>query len=167
VQKAVLATPYLQGRTALFFIPLFALLLIFLFDDLSRMKRGLAILSISLLILVTFLSGWHFVQRANTAMTVEWRYDADKKSLLKDLKAAKDKDFADRARISLGIDGLFSPSLTYYLKRGDSAWLEVHAVPPFDRYDFYYLRVTAGTPPTMFIKKYPFSDNVLLKTLRE
>ena len=167
VQKAVLATPYLQGRTALFFIPLFALLLIFLFDYLSRRKRGLAILSISLLILITFLSGWHFVQRANTAMTVEWRYDADNKSLLKDLKAAKDKDFADRARISLGIDALFSPSLKYYLKRGESAWLEVHAVPPFSRYDFYYLRVTAGTPPAIFIKKYPFSDNVLLKTLPE
>lgn len=167
VQKALLATPYLQGRTAIFFIPLVALLPIFLFDDLSRLKRGVSVASISLLVLLAFLSCYHFGQRANTAMTVEWRYDADKKALLKDLKAAKDKDFADRARISLGIDALFSPSLTYYLKRGDSAWLEVHSVPPFGRYDFYYLRVTAGTPPNVFIKKYPFSENVLLKTLPE
>ncbi|MCX6577769.1 MAG: hypothetical protein NTV82_15430, partial [Candidatus Aminicenantes bacterium] len=44
-QRALFNTAYLFGRTGLFFIPLFMLFLIFVFDDFSRLKRSLKIVS--------------------------------------------------------------------------------------------------------------------------
>jgi hypothetical protein len=140
VQKFLLGNPYLIGRTALFLIPLFTLLLIFLCQTLSRGRAGPKIVSVSLLAALTVLSVLHFAGRANTTMTVEWRRDADTKSMFKDLGDIKDKDFAPSSIISLGIDETLSTSLGYYLARTKSVWLEVRWAPPYKGSDFFYVK---------------------------
>jgi hypothetical protein len=168
VQRVVLGNPYLVGRTALFLIPLFTLLLIFLFDNLARWKAGLKIISLALLVTLTLLSLYHFSARASTAMTAEWRKDADTKTLLKDLQEIREKDLGGKAKIILGIDDVFYPSLQYYLKRGGAAWLDIRIVPPYQGINFYYLNDTVDSPRTMsldmiLIKAYPRSGNILVK----
>jgi hypothetical protein len=168
VQRVVLGNPYLAGRTALFLIPLFMLLIIFLFQDLARWKLGLKIVSLSLLIALTLLSLYHFSARASTAMTAEWRKDADTKTLLKDLQEIREKDLGGKAKIILGIDDVFYPSLQYYLKRGGAAWLDIRVVPPYQGINFYYLNDTVDSPRTasldmILIKAYPRSGNILMK----
>jgi len=172
VQKFLLGTPYLIGRTALFLIPLFTLLLIFLCQTLSRGSAGPKIFSVSLLAVLTILSALHFSGRANTTMTVEWRRDAATKSMFKDLGEIKDKDFAPSSIISLGIDETLSTSLHYYLARTKSAWLEVRMAPPYKGNDFYYLKDPSdGTwtvgPGLVLVKRYPVSGNVLVKSKQE
>ncbi len=167
IQNILLGTPYLAGRTALFFIPLFTLLLIFLFHDLVRLKAGQKVASIALLTALTILGLYHFSARASTVMTAEWRKDADTKILLKDLQEFRDKDIARQGKISLGIDAVFYPSLQYYLKRGSAAWLDVHIVPPYKGCDFYYLNDTIGSSRTAslgmrLVKEYPRSGNILV-----
>jgi hypothetical protein len=147
---------------------LFSLLLLFLFRELAKGKAALKAVSISLLWVIACLGIYHFAERADTAMTVEWRSDADIKSLLEDLKTRKKLDFPERPRISLGIDDIFYPSLAYYLKRGASAWLEVDTVPPYAGYDFYYLEDAFDStrsilPQLILIKSYPLSGNLLTK----
>jgi hypothetical protein len=167
VQRVLFDNPYLIGRTGLFLIPLFTLLLIFLLHKLALRGAVLKVISISVLAIVAFLAFYHFVEQANTALTVEWRSDADTKDLLKDLKMIKDKDFSKRPRISLGIDEYFYPCLAYYEKRGASAWLEVEVVPPDPGYDFYYLGDTVDRSTIILIKPYPRSGNLLAKPKNE
>jgi len=172
VQKFLLGNPYLIGRTALFMIPLFTLLLIFLCQTLSRGRAGPKIVSVSLLAVLTILSALHFSGRANTAMTVEWRRDADTKSMFKDLGEIKDKDFAASSIISLGIDETLYTSLQYYLAWTKSAWLKVRMAPPYKGNDFYYIKDpsdgawTVG-PSLVLVKRYPVSGNVLVKSKQE
>jgi len=168
VQRVGLGNPYLAGRTALFLIPLFTLLLIFLFKDLARWKAGLKIASLSLLVALTLLSLYHFSARASTAMTAEWRKDADTKMLFKDLQEIRDKNLGGQPKIILGIDDVFYPSLQYYLKRGGAAWLDIRIVPPYQGNNFYYLNDTVDSPRTasldmILIKAYPRSGNILMK----
>lgn len=171
-QKFLLGNPYLIGRTALFLIPLFTLLLIFLCQALSQGRAGPKIVSVSLLAVLTVLSLLHFAGRANTTMTVEWRRDADTKSMFKDLGAIKDKDFAPSSIISLGIDETLSTSLRYYLARTKSVWLEVRMAPPYRGNDFYYIKDpsdgawTVG-PGLVLVKRYSVSGNVLVKSKQE
>ena len=172
IQRIVLGTPHLVGRTALFFIPLFTLLIIFLFKDLGQGKAGLKIVSLALLVALTLLSLYHFSARASTAITAEWRKDADTKVLLKDLQEIRDEDLGGRAKISLGIDDVFYPSLQYYMKRGSAAWLDIRIVPPYQGSDVYYLNDTVDSARTaslnmILIKAYPRSGNILFKPRSE
>ena len=172
VQRVAMGTPYLVGRTALFLIPVFTLLLIFLFEDLARWTAGLKIVSVSLLATLTLLSLYHFSARASTAMTAEWRKDADTKMLLKDLQEIREKNLGGKVKISLGIDDVFYPSLQYYLKRGSAAWLDIRIVPPYQGSHFYYLNDTVDSPRTasldmILFKAYPRSGNILMKPRQE
>jgi hypothetical protein len=171
-QKFLLGNPYLIGRTALFMIPLFTLLFVFLCQAFSRGRAGPKIVSVSLLAALTVLFVYHFAGRANTTMTVEWRSDADTKSMFKDLGDIKDKDFAPSSIISLGIDETLSTSLRYYLARTKSVWLEVRWAPPYKGSDFFYVKDpsdgawTVG-PGLVLVKRYPVSGNVLVKSKQE
>jgi hypothetical protein len=172
VQKFLLGNPYLIGRTALFLIPLFTLLLIFLCHTLSRGSAGPKIVSISILAALTVLSVLHFAGRANTTMTVEWRRDADTKSMFKELGDIKDKDFAPSSIISLGIDETLSTSLGYYLARTKSVWLEVRWAPPYKGSDFFYVKDPSDGAWTVgaglvLVKRYPVSGNILVKSKQE
>jgi hypothetical protein len=166
--RALFNAAYLFQRTALFLIPMFMLFLIFIFQDVGRLNRSLNIISVPLLVLVTILSLYHFSQTANTTMALDWRSDADTKSVLHDLPGLKEANFSDRARIRLGVAAGFNPSFQYYLKRLKPAWLEVRPAPPYEGFDFYYFDENFDTsrmtsPRLVLIKRYPISGDVLMK----
>jgi hypothetical protein len=163
LQHVLFGNPYLFQRTALFFIPLFTLFLIFLFHSLSLMKAPLEIISVSFLLIVTLFSSGHFYQTANTALAIDWINDADTKSMLDDLKKYRDQDFSGRSKIRLGIPASRNLALQYYVHRMRPAWLEVHVAPPYREYDFYYLDEPFEEARMVLIKSYPVSGTILVK----
>jgi hypothetical protein len=168
LQNILLATPYLLGRTAVFFIPLYLLLLIFLIQSLHRGKAALKVMAVTILVAVTALSVYHFYRTARTDMTMEWRTDAETKSLLGLLKELKEKDFAGRPSISLGVYGNAFPTLQYYLRRQKTAWLEINPTSPDSENDFYlFLEADDATqmilPRMILIKTFPLSRSILVK----
>lgn len=168
LQNILLATPYLLGRTAVFFIPLFLLLLIFLIPILRRRRAGLRVMAMTLLLIVTALSVYHFYRTARTDRAVEWLTDAETKSLLGVLKELKERDFAGRSSISLGIYGGSYPTVRYYLSRQETAWLEVNATSPDSENDVYlFLEDDDETrrilPRMILIKTFPLSRSILVK----
>jgi hypothetical protein len=168
LQNILLATPYLLGRTAVFFIPLFLLLLIFLIPILRLRRAGLRVMAMTLLLIVTALSVYHFYRTARTDRAVEWLTDAETKSLLGVLKELKERDFAGRSSISLGIYGGSYPTVRYYLSRQKTAWLEVNATSLDSENDVYlFLEDDDETrrilPRMILIKTFPLSRSILVK----
>jgi hypothetical protein len=171
-QRALFNTAYLFGRTGLFFIPLFMLFLVFLVSDLARLRKGLKIVSLTFLGMVTALALAHFWLTANTAKMFEWKADADTKSMLEDMQEIKDRDPAHPVKIRLGVGAGFNPSIQYYLQRNRWTWLEVSAAPPYEGNDYYYLdefldisQITS--PPMIVLKRYTWSRNILAKPKTE
>ncbi len=172
LQNLVFGNPSLFGRTGLYFIPLVMLFLIFLFAALSRLTTALKIVALTLMVIVTILSLYHFYRTANTAMTVEWWGEADVIPLLDDLKTFKDKDFADRPTISLGVHDRLHSTLPYYIERRKLSWLELQTVPPYSGCDFYFIDEARDSarrilPQMILIKTYLLSGNHLVKPKQE
>jgi hypothetical protein len=99
---------------------------------------------------------------------MEWPSDAETKSLLGLLKELKERDFAGRSSISLGVYGTTYPTLQYYLRRQKTAWLEVNATSPDSENDFYlFLEADDETqkilPRMILIKTFPLSRSILVK----
>jgi hypothetical protein len=168
LQNILLGNPYLFGRTGLFLIPLFMLFFLFLVRDLGRGPKGQKIVSLAFLGIITILCVFHFARTANTVMTVEWRSDTDIKSAIDDLKQIKTRDFADTPKISLGVYDPLYATLQYHLQRQRPAWLELNRVPPFAGNDFYLLSEDRKSTQEILsrmtlIKKYPLSENLLLR----
>jgi len=172
LQNILLRNPYLVGRTGLFLIPLYVLFFVFLVRDLAQGTKIPKIAVYLFLGILTALSGYHFARTANMVMTVEWRSDTDIKSAIDDLREIKGKEFAGRPTISLGVYDPLYATLQYHFRRQRPAWFELNRVPPFIGNDFYLLsedleNTRAILPRMILIKKYPLSENVLLKPRSE
>ncbi len=163
LQHILFGNPYLFQRTALFFIPLFTLFLIFLFQALRQKEGSLKKFSLMLLFVMTGLCSYHFYRSANTTLAIDWINDADTKSMLDDLEEIRDNDFAGRSKIRLGIPASRRPSLQYYLDREKPAWLEVSLAPPYREYDFFYLDEPYEETRMILIKSYPVSGTILVR----
>jgi hypothetical protein len=172
-QNILFQTPYLYERTAVFFIPLYMLFLIFLVQSLAESHPKMNIPAASLFILLTLLGAYHFSQTANTLWVQDWKFGADTKYMLQELKLLKEKDPASPSKIRLGIHWLFSPAINYYRMKESFSWLEFGLVSKpgqIPSYDYCYL-----TPELMpekdflrkrkisIIKKYEHSGSYLLK----
>jgi hypothetical protein len=167
LQNILFGTPYLFQRTALFFIPLWILFLIFLADALSRLRPWLNSAAAILLVILAILASYHFYHTANTAKTADWGNDADTKAMLADLTDIRQKNLPDFTKISLGIPFTRNPTLQYYLARTQPDWLEVNVVPPTGRNDFYYLEQEFDSRGMILIKNYPRSGTILVKRKKE
>jgi len=169
-QHLLLQTPYLIGRTALLFIPLYVLFLVFLLASLARLNPILNKLAMAVLALLVVFSIYHFSQTANVATTHEFRNDADTKTMLYDLDRLK-SDVPPRDRIRLGIDREFNPVLQYYIRRMGLSWLSVESYPKASTMDFlylkdYYMEDFAGDWLAI-VKTYDISGNLLVKVVKK
>jgi len=172
-QNILFQTPYLYERTAVFFIPLYMLFLVFLIQSLADSRPKMNIPAASLFILLTLLGAFHFSQTASTLWVQDWKFGADTKYMLKELKQLREKDSAPPEKMRLGIHWLFAPATNYYRMKDHMFWLEFGLVSKpgqIPSYDYCYL-----TPELMpekdflkkrkisIIKKYENSGNFLLK----
>jgi hypothetical protein len=171
LQHLFLQTPYLTGRTALLFIPLYALFLVFLVASLARLNPILNKLAMAVLTVLVVFSIYHFSQTANGATTQEFRNDADTKAMLHDLDRLRNDVSPVRDRIRLGIDREFNPVLQYYIRRLGLSWLSVESYPKASTMDFlylkdYYMEDFVGDW-LVIVKKYDISGNLLVKVVKK
>jgi hypothetical protein len=166
-QHVLFDSSYLLGRTALFCLPLFTLFLVFLLKSLSGFGPMTRAVSVAVLGVLAVLSVCHLVVCSNTAMTVEWRMDADSKKMLKELETIRSREFPPSSKLFLGVEWYHYRILQYYRRQKDLAWLTVGETTRFEGYDFIYAP-SSDVPPgilsrLMFLKTYPLSGTILAK----
>ncbi len=166
LQYLILGVHFPVDRLALFFYPLFSLLLVFLVDSKVR-KEWLAN---TLLIGISVLCIYNFVLAANMTRALNWVYDADTKEMLDDLRdLEKTRPGNEPAR--LGITWLFEPTIHYYRAIQDRGHVyNVHRRGLNAAQDYYYI----GAPDLsdldpndiQIIKTYPVTGNLLIKNIK-
>lgn len=138
LQVWILDTPNLNGRTALFFYPLFVITLVSSYSLFTKGKMTGIKMGIS--ILLTALLTHHVVHTMKPYSVREWAYDANTIEvidfMLHNLKGSKSKT-------SLASNWMFNPSFTFYAYTGKTSWLDLKqyntAIDPNMGVEYYYV----------------------------
>lgn len=117
-QFYIAGTPYLTSRTALFFIPVFALPFAFICADVAQKK----ILLFWPFIIASCIAIGVFAKNMNTKRTLEWWYDADTKTILHLLEQYH---IATQQPVSLNTNWLFFPSFNFHIQARDIQWIQL------------------------------------------
>ena len=122
-QNWLLNTPNLSGRIALFFYPLFSLLLLSLLAELSKIKINWPKYVIA--IGIPILAFWHFNDTFYPNSVKEWKYDESTLDILSFLD-----ETAQKEAITLKTHWVFHPSFTFYTRTGKAPFLQLY---PYDK----------------------------------
>ena len=161
-QRWLLGTVYLIGRTALLFIPLYFLFLIFFCQSLIA-RGGIArIAGTSMLLVAVMMSGWHFARTANLQYTLDWRDDAATKTMMADLEQAIAVERSG-APTTLGVQWNYAPAAAYYAHRHQPVDIDVVVLPSGRSVDFVYLAERHASPSARIIRRYPVSATALVR----
>ena len=101
-QRAVFGSPYIMGRTAVFFVPLYLLFLLFFLRDLARLGGAWRPAAHLLLTVFVALSVYHGAHSANLSHTSVWSYDADTKHMIQDVVSLRAGDPSAHTRDPAG-----------------------------------------------------------------
>lgn len=136
IQCIILNTPNLNGRTALFFYPLFIIAFVTTLGLVSKIKSRLVKKGLSVLITVVCL--FHLAQTVNLKSVREWEYDANTFKVIEYLDKERNKQ-----NTSLETNWLFNPSFFFYKYTGKTPWLDLK---DYNRYiipntgaEYYYV----------------------------
>lgn len=156
-----------SDRAALFFIPIFMLLIVFLLFDLND-KKLLKIPSLLILLIFTALVSYNAIKHCNLKYYVDWDYDMAGKEMLNDIHVNISK-LDDNKAVNLGTFWIFEPSANYYRVSRNLKWLNEVSRDSFREkpFDFYYLRAsdTLGMnfKNSEIIKIYPQIGTLLIR----
>jgi mRNA-degrading endonuclease HigB of HigAB toxin-antitoxin module len=104
----------------------------------------------------------------NFNYVTEWKYDANTKAMLKDLKEDVDKTNI-QTPINMAIFWFFDPTINFYRESQNLKWLNPVNRNGFDTpADFYYIFASdsdyLSKNNKIIVKRYPLSGNILAKT---
>jgi hypothetical protein len=146
LQHRLLENPYLTGRTALFFIVLYAVFLIVSLAVLHGLGRAGRIASCGGFIVLAGLAVFHFGRSANFALVQDFRLDADTKTMIRGLETWKAAEAPERPHIDLGIGWTDLAAIEYYIVRDRLSWLTSVTRDEWQRFDHagaFYIEVDA------------------------
>ena len=164
-QHYLLGTPYLEDRTAIFFVPLLALGAAGGLDALEASPRSPArIAGRTCAVVLAALALTLLVRSANVDRTTLWRYDADVRRVVDDLTALHAEGLG---RIRIGGNWVFEPALNFYRETRRLEWLEpIVRNDALDRCNVVLTSVydRVPVPEGEFLERrgFPLSGNVLL-----
>jgi hypothetical protein len=161
VQTWVLGTPNLNGRTALFFFPLYIVLLMSIAGEIGCYLKSWVRWTV--MILTVFSCVQHMTTVIDLSRTREWWYDAHTYKVLSHLMLEGQGE-----KISLGTDWRFNPSFHYHTKIGEysnvtlqSYTKELHPEMEFDYYVIFVQDV--GQFQDGYSIEQQYDDVILLK----
>ncbi|MCW3085140.1 MAG: hypothetical protein JWP12_2506 [Bacteroidetes bacterium] len=167
VQHVLFGSAYLGERFALFLVPLFVFVLIYLMDSIYQKGKTGTIISVVLLAALTSLNLFHFSKTANLQYASNWKYDAGTKQMIGNL--VHEKETSGKQHISLGITWILEPAVNFYRVTKKLDWLEKASRDGINSSnDFYYI-LPEDLPKldtirkTVLIREYPVSEGKLLK----
>jgi hypothetical protein len=161
-QHFTFQTPYLVGRTAVFFIPLYVMFVILLCEAIAECAKTGTALAMSFLVAVVSVSMYHFMATANVTHTWDWSHDAGTKAMMEDLGQIVAAERAPGSRVVLGVDWMYSPAAVYYARRNTAAVIDIVVLPSSRGPDFLYVD---GRNPVAAnaIRGYPIANGVLVR----
>ena len=160
VQHIAFQTVYLTGRTALFFIPLCTLFLIYVCDVLASRGLTARVIATSLATAAVLIAALHFARTANLRYVFDWPDDASTKRMIEDVRQFAAKG-PDPVPVTLGVEPRYAPVAFYYARRSLASHIEVVVLPSPRPCDFLYVRESAGV--TNVIGRYASTRSVLMR----
>jgi hypothetical protein len=134
VEHHILGVPFLIDRTALFFVPLFAVWLALAADALARDMRFRAAVRLATVVIIA-AACVNVATAANTSYVLDWRYDADTEEVMTELAGPPD----ERRPTDFGVSFLFQPTTSFY-RETRFRWLPECLAACLDgRSDYYYV----------------------------
>ena len=122
IQHYLLGILFPLDRTALFYYPLFVMVLLFLMDHLSlRFNRHVK----GILILITLFMGINFIANANLSYAIKWKNEADVKAMIFFLKEYREADVGEQNNIRIGTTIFHESDINFYRNRFDLFWLNI------------------------------------------
>jgi hypothetical protein len=168
IQHRLLGTPFLLDRTAIFFVPFMALAVagtcdMLLGSDFGGIRRAGGVLAL----LLTVAALTNLVRSANLEYSSLWRYDADAKRAIADLKVLHD---GGAGRLHIGGSWIFEPSLNFYRTTRGLTWLDpIERHEDVDRCNVLYVAAEDASlaPSGQFVevRRYALSRNRLLRRI--
>jgi hypothetical protein len=112
IQFWLAGVPFLNARTALFFIPLTCVILCLGLDAFLNFNKSFGLI---LILCIGSISIQHFVRGFNGKSTYEWYNDADTNLVLKELNDIVLRENISRP-VKLNCNWIFHPSLSYHIE---------------------------------------------------
>jgi hypothetical protein len=147
-------TEYLQERTALFYLPLFAMTLVSFFDfclliyeknqknyeltSNSTFTKFVSLLQVCIILPLIL----HFSNCINFKYVHEWKYDQNNREVLLLIQNDAAADIRAGKKIRLEVNALFVPSINYYRQYWHLNWLpklELNGIEQDSTYDYGYI----------------------------
>lgn len=165
LQNKFFGIAFLGGRYALIYFPLFALLMIFLFNTLFQKSKKI-ISGLFIVFVLFFIT--NFSIAANFHYTNNWVDDADKKNMINYLSKNKKEISTERNNITMGLSLPFETTINFYRTIYHLSWLNEttgdDAFHPL--YDYYFLDKndvdSLKEIPCKVIKEFPESNKILV-----
>ena len=109
---------YPTSRTALIFIPLFAIFMYYLictiYLEIDLKKQLKFALSICISLLISLPLSWNLIKNINLNYTLEWKDNADVKQVIMEIRREHDKPINKDKKITISNTWFFEPSINYY-----------------------------------------------------
>jgi hypothetical protein len=164
-QHKLFGTPYLLSRTALFYIPLFVLFVVFVADAVAQLGRSFRTAVVTIAIAAVCLAAYHVARTANLSYTSDWKKDADTKAMIADLAFVISTERPAGSRIVLGVDPTYSAAAAFYSQKVRTATIEMDTIPSPRGIDFFYVDARNAGGLSV-IKRYPVAGTVLARPAR-
>src|SRR3989344_2644589 len=164
VQNHFLGTLLLIDRTAMFFVVLFNLLLVFFINELSKQNSKVFLLPILINIFVIF----HFVWAFNLHYVFEWKSNADVKQMLADFKKVVEIP-KEKINVDICIPLSFDQSINFYRAVDNLTWINTVERNATANYSFDYLYLeprefsVINTDSMIVFNTYPITGNIFGK----
>ncbi len=167
LQHILFNTKYVIERTAIYFVPIFLILILILWKCVRFIQnKFIRTLMDSLFYLLLFILLIHFINCANFTHFFSWKYDASTKDMMSCIiEINKGKSLEDNS-IQMGVNWIFEPSINFYIIKNRLTWMKrVDRSGPDGRFDYYYLHATDKELSEKYnltiIKKFNLSDTYL------
>lgn len=160
-EHSIFQTPYLEGRTALFYIPLYVLFVTFFCEAIAEFGGAGRVLATSALLLALSVSMYHFAATANVSYTLEWWRDSGTKVMMEDLEQVVAAERPAGSRVVLGVDSFFSAVAAFYASKTTAAAISIVVVPTPS--DFVYVADRNQGTTMDVIRRYPVAQSILAR----
>jgi hypothetical protein len=158
-QHVIFDTLYLMDRTALFYIPLCVLFVIFACQAIAESSPIGRMLARTVVVTAAALAALHFVAAADTKRAIEWPTDESTRAMMADLREVTRQRPAG-SRVLLGVEPIYAPVAVYYART--TPGVEVLIVPPaMPGAEFFYGTEPQSPSPMKTIRRYPATETVL------
>jgi hypothetical protein len=124
LQHRLLHTVYPIERAALYYIPLYGLVLLLALHSLVRSSSHgwQRTVGVTLSVAIAVTLGWHFYRGFNPGASYTWAHDSHNSEVLAIIKRDHEQNSPGRA-VNLRTSGLMIPSLTFYRITRHYTWL--------------------------------------------